>query len=82
MSGKSESTTGGIGLGGLLFVLFLGLKLCHVIDWDWVWVFAPLWVPIAIVFGAFVLILLFSWVFWIVVKAGDFLIWGTKGWWD
>jgi len=35
----------------LLFVLFLGLKLGHVIDWNWWWVFAPLWMPFAIFFG-------------------------------
>ncbi len=32
----------------LLLVLFIALKLCHVIDWSWWWVMAPLWVPIAI----------------------------------
>ena len=33
----------------LLFLLFLGLKLGNVIDWSWWWVFAPLWVPLALV---------------------------------
>lgn len=28
---------------GLLFVVFLVLKLCKVIDWSWWWVTAPLW---------------------------------------
>lgn len=27
----------------LLGLLFLTLKLCHVIDWAWVWVLAPFW---------------------------------------
>ncbi len=27
----------------LLFLLFLGLKLCGVITWSWWWVTAPLW---------------------------------------
>lgn len=26
----------------ILFVLFLGLKLCHQIDWSWWWVFSPM----------------------------------------
>jgi len=30
---------------GALFLLFLGLRLGHVIDWSWLWVSAPLWVP-------------------------------------
>lgn len=33
-----------IGQGLLLFGLFLGLKLAHVTDWAWVWVFSPLWI--------------------------------------
>ena len=27
----------------LLGVLFIGLKLCGVIDWDWIWVLTPVW---------------------------------------
>jgi hypothetical protein len=27
----------------LLTVLFVGLKLCAVIAWSWIWVLAPLW---------------------------------------
>ena len=41
------SSCGGIGLGTTLFVVFLVLKLCGIIDWSWWWVFAPLWVPVA-----------------------------------
>jgi len=33
----------GIGFSGLLFVVFLVLKLTHVINWSWVWIFCPLW---------------------------------------
>lgn len=31
-------------LGTLLTVLFVGLKLCNVIAWSWVWVLSPLWI--------------------------------------
>lgn len=27
----------------LAFLVFLTLKLCHVIDWSWWWITAPLW---------------------------------------
>lgn len=37
----------GIGLGTILFVVFLVLKLCGVIDWSWWWVTAPIWIPVA-----------------------------------
>jgi len=38
-----------IGFSGLLFILFLALKLTGVIAWAWVWVTAPLWIPLIIV---------------------------------
>lgn len=41
----SSVSGGGIGLCGMLAVLFIGLKLTHYIDWSWWWVLAPLWVP-------------------------------------
>ena len=38
----------GLSFGSLLFLLFLGLKLGHVINWSWWWVTAPLWIPVAL----------------------------------
>lgn len=31
-----------MGLPSVLFVIFLVLKLCEVIDWSWIYVFMPL----------------------------------------
>jgi hypothetical protein len=28
-------------------VLFVALKLCGVIAWSWIWVIAPVWIPLA-----------------------------------
>lgn len=39
-----------VSLCSMLTVLFVGLKLCHVIEWHWAWVLAPLWGPFAIAF--------------------------------
>lgn len=39
----------GIGTFGLLGIAFVVLRLCNVIDWNWIWVLAPFWLPIAIV---------------------------------
>lgn len=44
-SNNTSSASGGIGFSGLLTILFVGLKLTHVINWSWWWVFAPMWVP-------------------------------------
>lgn len=45
----AEAQSGGIGLGGVLGVTFIVLKLTGVIAWSWLWVLAPFWIPIAIV---------------------------------
>ncbi|MCA9368616.1 hypothetical protein KC887_10390 [Candidatus Kaiserbacteria bacterium] len=50
MSNKSSSSSSsGIGFFGLLGVAFIVLKLIGYIEWSWVWVLAPLWMPITIV---------------------------------
>lgn len=49
MSGQSNSSGGGIGFCGLLAVLFIGLKLTGHVDWSWLWVLSPLWLPFALV---------------------------------
>lgn len=37
------------GLGPtLLLNVFIVLKLCHVIEWSWLWVLSPLWIPFAL----------------------------------
>jgi hypothetical protein len=38
------------GFMGLLFIVFLILKLIHIIAWSWWWVTAPVWIPITINF--------------------------------
>jgi hypothetical protein len=49
MSNSSSGTSsGGVGLGGLLTVLFVGLKLTHVIGWSWWWVLSPLWISLGV----------------------------------
>lgn len=49
MSDKNSGAGGGIGFSGVLFIVFLVLKLCKVINWSWWWVTAPLWIPAIIV---------------------------------
>lgn len=33
----------------LFTILFIGLKLTNYIDWSWLWVLAPLWIPITLI---------------------------------
>ena len=39
----TSNNQGGIGFLGVLFIVFLILKLTNIIDWSWWWVTAPLW---------------------------------------
>jgi hypothetical protein len=45
-----KNNHGSIGLGPLMFLLFLGLKLTGHIDWSWWWVTAPLWITFLLIF--------------------------------
>lgn len=43
-----------LGTGGLclpLTVIFVALKLSGQVDWSWLWVLSPMWLPIALLFG-------------------------------
>lgn len=51
---RNSSASGGIGFCGLLTIAFIVLKLCHVINWSWLWVLCPLWISFAL--GAVILI--------------------------
>lgn len=49
---ENSSSSSGIGLGGLVFVLFLALKLTGidpVVSWSWWWITSPLWISAAFV---------------------------------
>ncbi len=39
----SSNATHGMGFWGFLALIFITLKLLHVIEWSWIWVLAPLW---------------------------------------
>ncbi len=39
---------------GMLAITFIALKLTHTIQWSWIWVLAPLWVPVVFIFFLFV----------------------------
>lgn len=57
-----EDTRGNINVGGgfcgMLTIAFIVLKLCGVIDWSWVWVVAPIWIPLAFVISVYIICLI------------------------
>lgn len=53
---SSSSSSGGISFTGALTILFIGLKLTHVINWSWWWVLSPIWISLLILL--FILLIL------------------------
>ena len=59
-----NSHGGGITFFGALTVAFIALKLAGVINWPWIWVLSPLWIPVVLL-GIILLIVI------VVVKTHD-----------
>jgi hypothetical protein len=57
MSDNNSRSSGGIGFFGLMFLIFMTLKLTGFISWSWWWVTAPLWGGFALL-GLFVLVVI------------------------
>lgn len=71
MDENSNNSVGGrVGFIGLLAILFIGLKLTGVINWSWLWVLSPIWIPFVAVIVMFAVFLVFF-----VIKE---LFWGGK----
>lgn len=47
-----------LGLTTILFLIFLVLKLCKVINWSWLWIFSPLWISAIIWIIVFIILYL------------------------
>ena len=60
---ENSSSSEGVGFFGLMFLIFMTLKLTGVIDWSWWWVTSPLWGGFALIFIVIMIV--------VVVKALD-----------
>lgn len=47
---EERNSNNGVGFFGLLTLAFIVLKLTKVIDWSWLWVLAPAWGSMALLF--------------------------------
>lgn len=59
MSDKSNSSGGGIGLFGMIFIVFLILKLAEIGPvqyWSWWWITSPLWIPLTLIAGVLIVV--------------------------
>jgi hypothetical protein len=53
---SNNNSSSGFGLGTILFLIFLVLKLTKYIDWSWWWVTSPLWIGAILVITIILLI--------------------------
>jgi hypothetical protein len=63
----NTTKSSGIGLTGVLFIVFLVLKLTGNINWSWLWVLSPIWIPIALFIG---FVLIFVLIFIVAIALG------------
>lgn len=57
---KFNFSFNGGGFAGLLTIAFIVLKLTKVIDWAWIWVLAPLWISVGIVFSLVLIVFILA----------------------
>lgn len=60
MANNNSSSSSGVGLLGLMFLIFMTLKLMGYITWSWWWVTAPLWGGFAIIITIVLIIVLIN----------------------
>jgi hypothetical protein len=49
---ENKSSSSGLGIGTILFLIFLTLKLAEIGPvqyWSWWWITSPLWIPLSFV---------------------------------
>lgn len=53
MSSKKEGNRTAVQfpIFGVLGLIFITLKLTNFIDWSWLWVLSPFWIPLTLVVG-------------------------------
>jgi hypothetical protein len=67
----SPAAAGAITAGSVLFVVFLILKLTHVIDWSWWWITAPLWIGTAFVLVVLFIVMVVGVIVTVLMGSGD-----------
>lgn len=57
---NDSKRSSGLGLCGVLTIVFVVLKLVGVIDWSWLWVLSPLWINIALIIILIIIVVLIN----------------------
>ena len=53
---NTTKVQGSFPLWSILCLIFITLKLTGYIAWSWLWVLAPIWIPISIILVVFVIV--------------------------
>lgn len=46
---SNESKSGGIGVSTVIGIVFIILKCCGVLNWSWIWILSPFWIPVVLI---------------------------------
>lgn len=60
MGNKDKTISYKIGITGFLGIALIALKLIGIINWPWVWVLTPIWLPNLIMIIALMLVAIFK----------------------
>ncbi len=55
---SKEAASSSTSVSFIVGIVFVTLKLTNLLDWSWVWVLSPFWIPFALFFGVFLLVIL------------------------
>ena len=60
MKNNKTIVKSGTSLSTLLLVLFIAFKLSGVINWSWVWILSPVWIPLSVALIMIIIILIYA----------------------
>lgn len=73
---SKNTSTSGLGLSGVLTIIFVVLKLVDVIDWSWWWVLSPILIDIGL---AIIVLVIFALYIAHDNKKNNFIYYSQKG---
>lgn len=56
----NNNSSAGINTGGVLTIIFVVLKLLHIIEWPWLWVLSPMWISLLLYLTVFFIAILIA----------------------
>lgn len=59
----SKGSSYGLGVPGVLLIVFIVLKLTKVITWSWWWVLSPLWIVATVWIALIMFVAIFGWLY-------------------